>query len=132
MNLSALMQQPQKPDIEPVLPLINVVFLLLIFFLMTGKLVKPSENTIAAPSQQREVEALLQEPELWLYVDRTGQLTFQQQQLKNLCILAKADRKSLVIFADAQLTGKLLNQTLAALAACGIHDIAVVTERASS
>lgn len=43
-----------RPDIEPVLPLINVVFLLLIFFMLTGKMVKPTEKNIVAPIVQNK------------------------------------------------------------------------------
>ena len=129
MKKSALLQRQHKPDIEPVLPLINVVFLLLIFFLMTGKLVKPSEDNIIAPSQFRSVDELLQQPEKWLYVDRDGSLTYRNEHISEPCELPFQDDLPLVIFADALLTGKLLNKTLAVLSRCNITDIAVVTEK---
>lgn len=129
MKKSALHQRQHKPDIEPVLPLINVVFLLLIFFLMTGKLVKPSEDKIIAPSQFRSVDKLLQQPEAWLYVDSDGLLMYRGKQISEPCEVTHQDDLPLVIFADALLTGKLLNQTLAELSRCNITDIAVVTEK---
>lgn len=39
----------RRPPLEPVLPLINVVFLLLIFFMVAGHLAPPQNNDVKAP-----------------------------------------------------------------------------------
>ena len=42
----------RRPPLEPVLPLINVVFLLLIFFMLAGQLAKRPTVTVEAPMSQ--------------------------------------------------------------------------------
>ncbi|HBS14056.1 MAG TPA: biopolymer transporter ExbD, partial [Alcanivorax sp.] len=39
----------RRPPLEPVLPLINVVFLLLIFFMVAGQLAPRPEGDVEAP-----------------------------------------------------------------------------------
>ena len=131
MKPSLMVTAAHKPDIEPVLPLINVVFLLLIFFLMTGKLVKPQQAHIQAPQQIRTVDDIKAESDEWLYVDQHGELTYRQSAVSHPCEHELQQHSPLVIFADAQITGKTLNVLLGKLAKCNITDIAVITERTS-
>ena len=131
MKPSLMVKAAHKPDIEPVLPLINVVFLLLIFFLMTGKLVKPQQAHIQAPKQIRTVDDIKAESDEWLYVDQHGELTYLQSVVSHPCEHELQQHSPLVIFADAQITGKTLNVLLGKLAKCNITDIAVITERTS-
>lgn len=131
MKPSLMVKAAHKPDIEPVLPLINVVFLLLIFFLMTGKLVKPQQAHIRAPQQIRTVDDIKAESEEWLYVDKQGELTYRQSVVSHPCEHELQQHSPLVIFADAQITGKTLNVLLGKLAKCNITEIAVITERTS-
>ncbi len=42
-------EPPRRPRAESILPMINVVFLLLIFFLMTSRLAQPDPVEVAPP-----------------------------------------------------------------------------------
>lgn len=44
----------RRPPLEPVLPLINVVFLLLIFFMVAGHLAPPQNSDVKAPQSASE------------------------------------------------------------------------------
>lgn len=130
MKPSLLSQSRARPDIEPVLPLINVVFLLLIFFLMTGKMQQPTDISIVPPEQTREVEPSLVDPQIWLYVNRQGIASYQGQPIDNFAELPQAkSQTALVVCADASLSGAQLNAVLSELAKVSITQIAIVTER---
>lgn len=67
---------PQKrPRGESIVPMINVVFLLLIFFLMTSHLAKPEPFELAPPRA-----AVARDPKATtvLYVGREGQLAYEE------------------------------------------------------
>ena len=64
---------PRRPRAESIVPMINVVFLLLIFFLMTSRLAQPDPFEVTPP------EAALDTPleaQATLYVDKSGKLSF--------------------------------------------------------
>ena len=65
---------PKRPRGESIVPMINVVFLLLIFFLMTSHLAKPEPFEVALPEAASEREP---EAELVLYADKDGQLAYE-------------------------------------------------------
>ena len=68
-------ENPPRRQIESVVPLINVVFLLLIFFLLTGTLKKTDTVDVELPTGQ--VDDKKQEEELILYVEADGFVHFQ-------------------------------------------------------
>ncbi|MEY8838250.1 ExbD/TolR family protein, partial [Cribrihabitans sp. XS_ASV171] len=68
-----LSEPPKRPRGESIVPMINVVFLLLIFFLMTSQLAQPDPFDVTPPEAQSEAEA---EAEPVLFVDDTGRLSF--------------------------------------------------------
>ena len=65
---------PRKPRAESIVPMINVVFLLLIFFLMSSNLTRPEPFEIALPRSTSEIEP---EVERVLYVDAAGRSHFE-------------------------------------------------------
>ncbi|MDF1871586.1 biopolymer transporter ExbD [Vannielia sp.] len=65
--------KPRRARSESIVPMINVVFLLLIFFLMTSQLVPPEPFEVTPPAAALEVEAT---PAPVLYLSGGGQLGF--------------------------------------------------------
>lgn len=66
---------PPKPArAESIVPMINVVFLLLIFFLMTSHLAKPEPIEVTPPEATSEREP---ESEPVLYVGKEGEIAFE-------------------------------------------------------
>ena len=65
---------PRKPARESVVPMINVVFLLLIFFLMSAQIAPPDPVEVAPPVV-REAEALPEGARM-LWLGRDGLLHF--------------------------------------------------------
>ena len=66
----------RRPPLEPVLPLINVVFLLLIFFMVAGQLAPRPEGDVEAPdSASADTEENLEQ--FMLVLDKEGRLLHQ-------------------------------------------------------
>ena len=65
---------PRRPRTESIVPMINVVFLLLIFFLMTSNLATPEPFEVTPPSA---TSGTAPEIEYTLYVDKSGQTSFE-------------------------------------------------------
>ncbi|MDT0683808.1 biopolymer transporter ExbD [Roseicyclus sp. F158] len=64
----------REPERESIIPMINVVFLLLIFFLMTAQIAPPEPFDVTPPDSASDEPA---EAPLTLHVDASGQLGFQ-------------------------------------------------------
>ncbi len=66
----------RRPPLEPVLPLINVVFLLLIFFMVAGQLAPRPEGDVDAPdSASADTKENLEQ--FMLVLDKEGRLLHQ-------------------------------------------------------
>lgn len=64
---------PRKPRGESIIPMINVVFLLLIFFLLTARITTPDPFPVTPPDGEAGDPALLQGV---LYVSAAGELAY--------------------------------------------------------
>lgn len=118
-----------SPQIEPTLPLINIVFLLLIFFMIAGSFQLPLMDSIETPTQTLEVEGVAFEPQDWLYVTQAGDTVYRGQALPLSDLsLAVKDGQS-VLFADGELVGRDLSTILKALEASGAERVMLITER---
>lgn len=119
----------RKPDIEPTLPLINIVFLLLIFFLVAGTFQSPSLKSITTPDQAIVFEDIEFQPSEWIYVEGNGSLTFSDQPLalENISIAIKNGRA--VLFADRTLKGASLTPILEALERTDGEGILLITKQ---
>lgn len=119
-----------SPAIEPVLPLINVVFLLLIFFLMTGKLQNPTERDIVVPKQSNEQNSIDSQANDWLYINEAGVMRFQGEEIVSLEALKENLKdEPVVIFADGNIKGKKLNEVIFRLKEAGINTLSIATEK---
>lgn len=112
---------------EPIVPMINVVFLLLIFFLMSARIDPPAPFDVTLPDSASGAPAA---PADTLYMDADGRLAFNAARGAAVAA-ALADRATpgapLQIRADAGLEAAALARLLPDLAARGIADIAIRT-----
>ncbi|EDZ44945.1 transport energizing protein, ExbD/TolR family [Rhodobacterales bacterium Y4I] len=115
-----LTDPPRRPRSESIVPMINVVFLLLIFFLMTSRLAKPDPFEVTPPEAALDTEAAA---EAVLYVDAQGQMHFDGTGGEAaIARLAAAGAGSSVVQlrADAGLEAAALARILRQLAAAGL------------
>ncbi len=121
-----------RPDIEPVLPLINVVFLLLIFFMLTGKMIKPTEQDISAPIVEYKNNAVENNAKTWLYLTKEGDLIYQGRLVDNVKTADFVKQQVITLFVDGETTGGILNQAFNKLAKVNILKVSVVTEKSGT
>ncbi|PKQ11653.1 MAG: biopolymer transporter ExbD [Alphaproteobacteria bacterium HGW-Alphaproteobacteria-1] len=112
---------------EPIVPMINVVFLLLIFFLMSAQIAPPAPFDVILPESGAGDRAA---PADTLYMDEGGRLAFNAARgeavLGALAARATPDAP-LQIRADAGLEARALARLLPELAARGVERVEIVT-----
>ena len=123
----------RRPARESVVPLVNIVFLLLIFFLLAGTLRTPDAAEIDPPEQI--AGAMLGEGAVTLVLDRQGVVTFEGRSVRREDL---ADALSPVLRAgpvqlraDRRASAEHLLPLLEALERLGFRDVALVTREAS-
>ncbi len=117
---------PRRPRPESIVPMINVVFLLLIFFLMTAQ-IAPSDPFEITPPEAMGEEAEAQPDTLYLAAD--GQMAFEEARGEDVftALSARAADMPLTIRADAALPASAVAALLPRLTRLGITDIQLVT-----
>ncbi|MDA7948935.1 MAG: biopolymer transporter ExbD [Hyphomicrobiaceae bacterium] len=114
---------------ENIVPMINIVFLLLIFFLLSGTLsqrppfeLDPVSTTLQPPSEA---------PQNGLFVSAKGDLYFRGEMIsvQALSHAVSAADGNLEVVVDRRLPGGLLFPILEALASSGNEKVRLVTER---
>lgn len=118
-----------QPAIEAALPLINIVFLLLIFFLMAGSLQSPADTSISAPGQTVRFGDTEFLPNEWLYLSKDGALAFQGEAVAIEAIGKTLKEGRGVLFADRAVTGETLKAVLRAYQSAAAGQVLLVTER---
>ncbi|MGR3462263.1 MAG: ExbD/TolR family protein [Roseovarius sp.] len=112
---------------EPIVPMINVVFLLLIFFLMSAQIAPPAPFDVTLPESAAGDHTA---PADTLYMDAEGRLAFNDARgdavLDALAARATPDQP-LQIRADAGMDARALARLLPQLAARGIAEVEIVT-----
>jgi biopolymer transport protein ExbD len=119
---------PRRSRPENIVPMINVVFLLLIFFLMTAQIAPPDLFEVSLPLADSEVSAnqgdilLLNADGLPGFAGHQGEDVFQA--------LARRESRDtpLLIRADAAMSARRLAIIMARLTALGVTDIELMTE----
>lgn len=92
----------RRPPLEPVLPLINVVFLLLIFFMVAGQLAPRPQGDVEAPdSASADTKENLEQ--LMLVLDKEGRLLHQGEPVASgrVVDLIRKHRQAATLAADA-------------------------------
>lgn len=128
------LQQPKKSvQQNSQLPLINIVFLMLIFFLLAGTIAPSYELDVAPPSAQQSPSESRQGSTV--YVSKDGEVSFQNG-LTDIAGLgaAVAQRPSnspdtLRVAVDQETDGQLLIDVVAQLRGAGINHVYLVTRR---
>ncbi len=111
---------------EPVVPMINVVFLLLIFFLMTAQITTPPPFEVDLPQAVAEEEDAIPT----LYISATGEIAFESL-LGDEALAAAAAQTPLTLQADSRLSAGTLARILADLSQQGASDIRLMTQGGS-
>ena len=129
--------KPRKQ--ESTIALINVVFLMLIFFLIAGTLAPPADSEVAYIASEREDNA---PPPDMIFVRADGTISWRGEpvdpsaQLSDWkAILSSGEGEEMAplrVAADRDLSALILLDLLTTLRAGGIDNIVLVTERSGS
>ena len=124
--------RPREPhQRENTIALINIVFLMLIFFLIAGTLTPPLDNDIKLIAT---VGAFPADPPEALFITADGELRWHGETTTVADFLSARgtpDDKPVQIAADRSLLAEKLIDVVGELRAMGAERIAVVTERAA-
>lgn len=130
----------RKPQTESIVPMINVVFLLLIFFLMTSQIAPPEPIETTPPEGESEVPA---EADMTLFMGADGALAFRDVTGDELVLKALETARiafcadgacegraapPLRLKADENVPANVLAGILPALARAGFRDVELVTQ----
>ena len=118
---------PRRTPPESIVPMINVVFLLLIFFLMTAQITPPDPLEVSPPTAALED---ISEGQLTFYVDASGTFAFEdiRGDAAIAAVLAGAGRdNTLVLKADATVSATMIAALLPKLAGGDFSQITLVT-----
>ncbi|MEM8958517.1 MAG: biopolymer transporter ExbD [Pseudomonadota bacterium] len=126
-----LAKPPRSTRKEAIVPMINVVFLLLIFFLMTAQIAPPDPFEVVLPAAERETQA---EGTLTLYVSAEGGLAYQDAQgeaaiaaLSEAAITGGDQFLPVQIRADAGVEAVEIARLLRSLSEAGAQQITLLT-----
>ena len=114
---------------ENVIPMINVIFLLLLYFMIAGNL-QPDYN-VTPPFSSQEAEPSAQRPTL--SVDPEGGMRFENQPVTwaqfQAELLKFAGHEKLKIHADARVDALTVSKIMKASAEAGILQFVLVTQK---
>ena len=118
----------RKPQGESIVPMINVVFLLLIFFLMTAQIAPPEPFEVAPPTAQKAAGTAADQV---IYLSDKGVLQFQDSQgVAAIAALTPHGAKpTLILRADGGAKGHRLAGVMADLRKAGFDRIELVVQQ---
>lgn len=119
-------ETPRRARGESIVPMINVVFLLLIFFLMTSHLVQPEPFEVTPPTSSSTAEPTSEET---LYVDASGRLHFdgaEDETIFAILSARSAEIAKIKLRADGQTEAQTVARILRQLAEAGLSDVELV------
>jgi len=118
-------QRPSpRPRRETILPMINVVFLLLIFFLMTAQIAPAPPFDITPPDAATDAT---ETPLRTLWMDADGRMMHDNQSGEAALAALAAGEGPVLIRADAMLPAADLARLMRQLAALGVSDLRLAT-----
>lgn len=121
-----LSEPSRAPRTESIVPMINVVFLLLIFFLMTSHLAQPEPFEVVPPHAVVKGEA---NAEQILFVDKNGRMSFNAVggEAAIAALAAQSTETSVIqLRADASIEAKKLARILRDLSGAGLSRVELV------
>jgi biopolymer transport protein ExbD len=120
-----------KPQREPTIALINIVFLMLVFFMVAGTLAQPLDPSLTLV-ETRELEG--QAPPNALVVYHDGRIAFegidQTDAATFVASLSEEDRETVRLVPDRALPAAALVNLTRELRTAGAQRVMLVTERA--
>jgi biopolymer transport protein ExbD len=121
---------PRRPKPEAIVPMINVVFLLLIFFLMTAQITPTPPFQVTAPQINSDQDEPNPTAVAELFVARDGTLAFgtARDEAALVQIAETAAGAQIMLRADAGAEAAAIAHLLAQLAALGITDVTLATQ----
>lgn len=129
MTLQLPTEATRRPDIEPVLPLINIVFLLLIFFMVAGHLGPTLPADIEPPASDSAAPQPPEHGDLVIHGD--GSLSWRGQPVGLAELPDRLDglskERPLEVLTDGRQPVASVRPALAALRRAGITDIVLIT-----
>lgn len=123
---------PRKPKAEAIVPMINVVFLLLVFFLMTAQIAPPEPFQVLLPAAEQDTAV---EGQVALYVNAEGLVGYQDLRGEAaitgaIAALAEGDADMpapLLLRADAGVEAASIAKLMTDLSKAGARDVTLVT-----
>lgn len=120
-----------KPQREPTIALINIVFLMLVFFMVAGTLSQPLDSDLNLV-ETRELEG--RAPPNALVVHADGRMTYAGQDRASVAdfidVLPEEERDTLRLLPDRALPARRLVELTHELRGAGAERVMLVTERA--
>ena len=131
--MNILTKQKKRARSPNLVPLINIVFLLLIFFMLTGTLKRSDIFDISPPESLTGADA--EAPELVLLISKSNKLALNNQNIelselntKLLNIIQKYPLQEVLIKADGKATSGTLSKVINVIREAGIKRAAIVTK----
>lgn len=127
--------QPQhRPQEENMIPLINIVFLLLIFFMLAGTLAAPDLFRVEPP--QSSATAVPGEEAVVLMLAEDGRLALEQEYVRDSALAERVRQQlearpqaELQVKADASVSSRRLLEIMNLLRDAGVDKIRLLTVR---
>ena len=120
-----------KPQREPTIALINIVFLMLVFFMVAGTLSQPLDPTLSLV-QTQTLEGNAPPNALVVYPD--GRLTYEGREQSDAATfieqLSQTDREVVRLVPDRALPAATLVSLTRDLRGAGAKKVVLVTQRA--
>ena len=116
------LSHPPRARQDSVVPMINVAFLLLVFFLMTAVIVPPEPIEVSPPEASSEADDVAQNV---LVITTEGELAMGQ--FLGEAVFEALGAPTLHVRADAGLEGADLARILARLSEKGVTEVELVT-----
>ena len=114
--------RPRRRQAENIVPMINVVFLLLIFFLMTARIVPPTPIEVDPPTGETAMKEVIADG--ILYIASDGTLAYGTARGESVWSSLAVDGP-LVLRVDAGLEASELASVLRRLAERGLTDLSL-------
>ncbi|MGR3603546.1 MAG: ExbD/TolR family protein [Heliomarina sp.] len=118
---------PRRPRAESIVPMINVVFLLLVFFLMTSRLSQPEPFPVTPPTAEQGSDT---ETSPIIYLSAEGEIAFQELRgeaaIEALSQASEDGIPAPQLRADAGAKASDVARLLRDLSAAGLRDVSLV------
>ena len=131
--MNILTKQKKRARSPNLVPLINIVFLLLIFFMLTGTLKRSDIFDISPPESSTGADA--EAPELVLLISKSNKLALNNQNIefselytKLLNIVQEYPLQEVLIKADGKAASGTLSKVINVIREAGIKRAAIVTK----